>query len=113
MSDPNPISRRDALKQFLLICGAAGSLSPLAPAQAAMNLPHLSSDDPTAQGLGYVDDGSKVDTKKYKSYAAGQKCATCMQSKGNAGDPWLQCSIFAGKAVNANGWCSVWVKKPS
>ncbi len=111
MSDPNPISRRDALKQFLLVCGAAGGLVPLASAQAA-NLPHLSPDDPQAKGLGYTEDASKIDTKKYSGYAPGQKCSTCLQSKGNAGDAWLSCNIFTGKQVNANGWCQVWIKKP-
>jgi High potential iron-sulfur protein len=110
MSDPTPISRRDALKQFALLCGAAGALAPALSAQSA-DLPHLTPDDPTGKALGYVDDATKVDTKKYASYAAGQKCSTCMQSKGNAGDAWLSCSIFAGKAVNANGWCQVYVKK--
>jgi hypothetical protein len=110
MSNPNPISRRDALKQFALICGAAGALAPMLPAQA-MEMPHLSADDPQAKALGYADDSSKVDAKKYSTFAAGQKCSTCMQSKGNPGDAYLSCNIFAGKSVNANGWCQVWVKK--
>jgi hypothetical protein len=110
MSNPTPISRRDALKHFVLLCGAAGALAPTLPAQAA-DLPHLSPDDPTAKALGYFEDGSKVDSKKYSTYAASQKCSTCMQSKGNAGDAYLACNIFAGKSVNANGWCQVWVKK--
>ncbi len=110
MSDPNPISRRDALKQFLLVCGAAGGLASLGQAQAqAAN--HLSTDDTQAKGLGYTEDASKVDPKKYSSYAAGQKCSTCLQSKGNPGDAWLSCSIFPGKQVSANGWCQVWSKK--
>jgi len=110
MSTSNPISRRDALKQFVLLCGATSALSSALPAAAA-DLPHLSPDDPTAKALGYTDNASKVDTKRYATYAAGQKCSTCMQAKGNPGDAWLSCNIFAGKAVNANGWCQVWVKK--
>ena len=34
-----------------------------------------------------------------------------VQFQGKAGDAWGPCTIFAGKQVNANGWCQVYVKK--
>jgi len=110
MTEQNSISRRDALKQFVLLCGAAGALSPALPAQAA-DLPHLSMDDPTAKALGYNDSSKTVDDKKYSTHAATQMCSTCLQFLGKAGDAYGGCNIFSGKAVNANGWCQVWVKK--
>jgi len=110
MSESNSISRRDALKQFVLLCGAAGALAPAMNARGA-DLPHLSAEDPTAKALGYTEDSKGVDAKKFPTHAAGQMCSTCMQFQGKAGDAYAACTIFAGKQVNANGWCQVWVKK--
>jgi hypothetical protein len=110
MSESNPMSRRDALKGFVMLCGAAGVLGSAREARAA-DLPHLSPDDPTAKALGYQEDNKKVEKKKYPTYAAGQQCSTCMQFQGKPGDAYAGCNIFAGKAVNASGWCQVWVKK--
>ena len=45
------------------------------------------------------------------TYQPGQMCNTCLQLQGKAGDAYRPCNIFAGKLVNANGWCKVWVKK--
>ena len=50
MSEPISQSRRDALKQIALLCGAAGTLQASRSAQAA-ELPHLTPADPTAQAL--------------------------------------------------------------
>jgi hypothetical protein len=111
MSRTSSLSRRDALKRFVLLCGVAGSIAPILDAQAAPDLPHLSPDDPTAKALGYKDDAKTVDGKKYPTYAAAQKCSNCLQFQGKAGDAFAPCNIFSGKAVNANGWCQVWVKK--
>jgi hypothetical protein len=109
MSERNSFSRRDALKSFALLCGA-GALGAERGAQAA-ELPHLSPQDPTAKALGYTEDAKGVDAKKYPTYKAGQTCSTCLQLQGSPGDAYRPCNIFAGKAVNANGWCQVWVKK--
>jgi|SRR5579863_2587688 len=111
MSKQNLISRREALKQVVLLCGAAGVLAPILEAQAAADLPHLTPDDPTAKALGYHDDAKTVDSKEFATYKPNQTCSTCQQLQGTAGQPWRPCSIFPGKAVNANGWCQVWVKK--
>jgi hypothetical protein len=110
MSESNSMSRRDALKGFVLLCGGAGTLAATREAQAA-DLPHLSAEDPTAKALGYHEDNKTVEKAKFATYAAGQQCSTCMQFQGKPGDAFGGCNIFAGKAVNANGWCQVWVKK--
>jgi hypothetical protein len=110
MSEPISRSRRDALKQFVMLCGAAGALQTARPAQAA-DLPHLVATDPTAQALGYHEDAKTVSVSQFPTYQAGQMCSTCLQLQGTAGEAWRPCNIFAGKLVNANGWCKVWVKK--
>jgi hypothetical protein len=110
MNVTNLISRRDALQRLVLLCVAAGALVTAADAQAA-DLPHLTPEDPTAKALGYHDDAKTVDAKQFGTYQAGQTCSTCLQLQGAAGQSWRPCSIFPGKAVNAGGWCQVWVKK--
>lgn len=101
-------SRRDALKGIALAV-SAGALS---VREARADAPaHLSPTDPTAQALGYHESAKAVDAKEFPTFAAGQQCSTCAQLQGNPGDPWRPCNIFAGKLVNAEGWCKVWVKK--
>jgi hypothetical protein len=94
-------SRRDALKGIALVVGDV----------RAADAPHLTESDPTAQALSYHESAKTVTAKDFPTYQAGQMCSTCAQLTGNAGDPWRPCNIFAGKLVNANGWCKVWVKK--
>lgn len=67
--------------------------------------------DPTAKGIGYKHDASKVDAAKYPAYAKGKVCSNCALYQGKAGDAWGACPIVGNKQVNANGWCTAWVKK--
>ena len=104
------VSRRDALKQVMLLMGVAATVRPGQSARAA-DLPHLDPSDPTAKSLGYTPDAKTVDAKTYAMFKPGSACNNCMQFQGKAGDAWGPCTIFAGKQVNANGWCQVYVKK--
>ena len=104
-----PLSRRDALVQIALLAGTAGACR---AAHAAAEPPHLQPKDPTAVALGYNEDATKVDVTQFPNYKSGQTCATCLQLKGESGQPWRPCNLFPGKLVNANGWCRVWVKRP-
>ncbi|HEX9138345.1 MAG TPA: high-potential iron-sulfur protein [Steroidobacteraceae bacterium] len=110
MSDS--ITRRDALKGLTLAAGAllAANTAQRAAADASA-IPHIAATDPMAVALAYHEDSSKVDVKAFPSYKPEQKCSTCLQLQGKAGDPWRPCNIFPGKLVNANGWCKVYVKK--
>jgi High potential iron-sulfur protein len=104
-------SRRAIVKSGLI----AGALLPVAgfrtiPAAAAA-LPALDPADPTAKALGFVTDASKVDAAANPTFKPTQKCSTCAQYQGKAGDASAACNIFAGKSVPAGGWCKVWVKK--
>ena len=106
------ITRRDALKGLTLAAGAllAANAAQRAVADAA-TLPHVMATDAMAVAFAYQEDSSKVDVKAFPSYKPDQKCSTCLQLQGKAGDPWRPCNIFPGKLVNANGWCKVYVKK--
>ena len=74
-------------------------------------MPHLSEDDPMAQGMKYTHDASSVDPASRANPAEEQHCSNCALAQGEATDGWLPCQIFPGKLVNANGWCSVWAPK--
>jgi High potential iron-sulfur protein len=104
-------SRRSIVKSGLL----AGALLPatglLSRHAVAATLPPVDPSDPTAKALGFVTDGSKVDTKAYPQFKPAQKCGTCAQFQGKAGDASAACTIFSGKSVPAGGWCSVWALK--
>ncbi|MET3106204.1 hypothetical protein AAKU67_000686 [Oxalobacteraceae bacterium GrIS 2.11] len=72
---------------------------------------HVDEASPTAKALGYMNDASKVDAKKFPTYAAGHVCGNCQLYQGKAADAWATCPIMGGNQVNAKGWCSAWVKK--
>lgn len=94
-------------RTFLITVAAAGAaLTGTARAQAK-----LDEKDPQAVALGYVHDATKVDTKKFPKYAAGQACANCALYQGKPTDPWAGCPLFGNRQVAAKGWCNSWVKK--
>ena len=97
-------SRRQLLKKVAL--GAV--LMPIAVRTAsAADLPLVSTDDPTAKALKYVEDVSKATAAK-----PGSKCANCALYQGTAGSAQGPCLLFPGKAVKATGWCASWAQKP-
>lgn len=103
-------SRREALKGFALLAGAAAALQ--ARESRAVEPVRLNPTDPAAMALGYHESVKQVDAKAFPTYQPGQSCLTCMQLQGTAGDAWRPCTIFPGKLVAVDGWCKVWVKKP-
>jgi hypothetical protein len=109
----SPLSKIQRRKFLQLSAVAAAGLfvKPGREAQAS-DLPHLAEDDPMAQNMKYTHDASAVDPATRNNPAPDQKCANCALAQGAAGDAWVPCQIFPGKAVNANGWCSVWAPKP-
>jgi hypothetical protein len=64
--------------------------------------------DPAAMAVGYVEDANQVDTKKYPTFVKGANCENCLQLQGTAGSHFRPCSIFSGKLVAINGWCTKW-----
>jgi hypothetical protein len=98
------ISAASASAGALLLDG--GAFAEAAP------LPHVDEKSPTAHGLGYVADGSRIDPKAEPTFKAGSRCSNCLQLQGKAGDAWRPCTLFPGQLVSAAGWCRVWVPKP-
>jgi hypothetical protein len=105
-------SRREALKGFALLVGAAGAVCVRDSGAEEPAAVHLSASDPAAIALGYHESAKQVDPKAFPTYQAGQSCLTCLQLQGKAGDAWRPCNLFPGKLVAVDGWCKVWVKKP-
>jgi hypothetical protein len=99
-----PFSRRTVVKGLML--GSAGTL--LIARRSAAEPAKLSVTDPAAVALGYVENASQVDTKKYPSYVKGSTCENCLQLQGKSGDAFRPCSLFKDKLVAAGGWCSGW-----
>jgi hypothetical protein len=105
------ISRRALVKGALVAGAFIPAMGFVADAEAA-GLPPLDPKDPTAQALGFVADAKSVDASANPTYKPTQKCSTCAQYQGKAGDATAGCNIFAGKSVPAGGWCKVWAQKP-
>lgn len=97
------ITRRTLMKTGLI----AGVLVPVAglcvSSEASASPAALDPSDPAAKALGYVTQSTKPD----------QKCGTCSQFQGKAGDAQGPCTIFQGKTVASTGWCQSWTKKPT
>jgi hypothetical protein len=106
------ISRRAIVKGGLIAGALIPAMGLMTESAAAAGLPPLDPADPTAQALGYVTDAAKVDAKANATFKPNQKCGTCAQFQGKAGDASGGCNIFAGKSVPAGGWCKVWAQKP-
>jgi len=98
---------KNTRRTFLMTLAAGGAaLTSVAHAQV-----RLSEKDPQAVALGYFEDATKTDKKKYPKYAAGQVCTNCALYQGKATDAWAACPLFAGKQVAGKGWCNAWIKK--
>jgi hypothetical protein len=105
------IPRRDVLKGALIGVAAVPVTAILGRAEAAAG--PVDPNEPQAKSLGYVKDATKVDAKANPNFKPGQHCANCLQvPKGKEGGAQVPCNIFAGRLVEANGWCKVWVKRP-
>ncbi len=105
MTEPTPSRRR-----FLIQAAVAATAIPLLArmagqtATAADALKKLTTDNPQAKALGYVEDASKTTNTAHKP---GSVCANCQFFTAATG----ACAIFPGYAVSPKGWCSAWAKK--
>ena len=105
----NAVTRRLFVKQAGLSVAAIASGLTAAPARST-DLPRVAEDDAMAKSLNYVHDATKVDAAKRPS---DRFCSNCALYQGGDDSEWGGCSIFPGKAVAAQGWCSVWAPKQS
>jgi hypothetical protein len=68
--------------------------------------------DPQAVALGYTDDTTKVDQKKYAKHTRDQACSNCQfYQTAQEADGIAPCAVLSNKGVAAKGWCSAWAKK--
>lgn len=107
------ISRRALVKGGLIAGAVIPTMGLMAGSAAAAGLAPLDPKDPTAAALGFVADAKNVDAAANPTFKPTQKCSTCAQYQGKAGDASAGCNIFAGKSVPASGWCKVWAQKPA
>ncbi len=113
MNSNERLTRRQLLGVTVTTAAGLAGVAAVAKAQTApAAFPHLDEKDPQAAALHYVHDVKLVDPKKSSTFKPGQHCANCLHITGKDGDTWRPCNIFPKKLVNANGWCSVWAKKP-
>ena len=106
------LSRREALKGFVLLIGAAGALraAPNSEGRTPILVP-LNPSDSDAVALGYHEDVKTLDPREFPTYQLGQSCSNCAQGHGENGS-WHYCNLFRGKLVAANGWCKAWARRP-
>lgn len=70
-------------------------------------MPKLEEDDPVAKGLNYQHDATAVKDAKRQEDAFCHNCRFILSEEGE----WRPCSVFPGKLVAAEGWCSAWISK--
>lgn len=105
--------RRIFLKTLSGVAAASAAGLPLfgEAADASKSAPKVSESDPQAVSLGYKEDTTKVDAKKFPKHSKEQVCSGCQFFQGTSAEAYAPCTIFGGKQVNAKGWCSAYVKK--
>jgi hypothetical protein len=102
-------ARRGRGRRRFLLIGAAGlAAAPIARLAFAQAAEKVDEKSPQAKALDYHDDATKVTNPKRKP---DQFCHNCQFFQGKAQDKTAPCTVFQGKHVAANGWCSTWVKK--
>lgn len=98
-------------RTFMIQAAAAGSALAASRAALAQAGPALAETDPQAVALGYKEDTTKVDAKKFPRHEAAQKCTNCQLFVGKETDAAGGCPLFGVKQVKGKGWCSAWAKK--
>jgi hypothetical protein len=103
-----------ARRQFLIqaACAVPATVTLLTTARLAQaQAAKLTEADPAAASLGYKEDATKADAKKFPTYAAGRVCSGCQLYQGKPTDATGPCLAFGGKLVSSKGWCAAWAKK--
>ena len=109
MSRTTPVSsavNRRSLVKNLAAAAAAAAVFPAGRSRSAES-PHLDVKDSAAVAVGYVENATQVDAKKYPAFVKGSRCDNCLLLQGASG-AYRPCSLFPGKLVSASGWCSGW-----
>jgi hypothetical protein len=88
----------------------AVSSAALAAAQANAAVKKIEENEPKALSLGYRNDTTQVDEKRFPKHKASEHCAACMAWLGKPSDAWAECDLMADRMVSSTGWCSSFVK---
>ncbi len=105
-ADHTSTYRRNFLKKLAVTSASIPLLSLVAIPKLAFSGEKVADDDPVAASLNYVHDASTSEARTDESSV----CENCQLYTAGE-DGWGACSIFQGKLVNANGWCSAWIAK--
>jgi High potential iron-sulfur protein len=109
MSRPRYLNARMTRRTLVKNLGVAAAATALMPlGLQAAEAPHLDVKDPAAVAVGYVENAGRTDPKKYPAYIKGSTCENCLLLEGAAGAHYRPCSLFPGKTVSVDGWCSGW-----
>jgi hypothetical protein len=106
---PSGISRRQLMMRILATGTLLPALDHLAQAAQAGGLTPLDPKDSAASALGFVTDASTAGSNP--AYKDGRRCASCMHYLGQPSDATAGCSLYAGRSVPANGWCTGWSQR--
>ncbi len=105
-------------RRHLFKLAGAGSLAMMLPALTSLSSGlafaeenAVDPESPQAKALGYVHHYSEVDASRWPRFREGQICSNCQLAQGDLSADWMGCSIFPGKKVAHDGWCSAWVQR--
>ncbi|TFW01942.1 iron permease [Oxalobacteraceae bacterium OM1] len=104
------MQKRRIVIKAITVAGIAGATGVPLTLWAAVK--KIDPKDPQAVSLGYVDDTTKADEKKYPKHDKSQMCSNCQfYQTAQEENKVAPCQVLSNKGVSAQGWCSAWVKK--
>lgn len=105
--------RRIVLRSISAVAVVSAAGVPL----TAFALEKVDPKEAQAVSLGYTDDSSTVDEKKFPKHDRSQMCSNCQfyqaaqETANKQVGKIAPCTVFGGKGVSHKGWCSAYVKK--
>ncbi len=70
--------------------------------------------EPLAIQIGYHLKAAAVEQTRFPQFTDQQNCGNCQLyagTSGESGESWGACTIFGGRMVAAEGWCSAWTAR--
>lgn len=98
-------------RRFLRLGLSAAALTIVARESIPAELPPVDPNDSAARSLGYVEDTTNADTRKFPQHQPTQMCGSCKLFTGEATAEQGLCALFAGKTVRGRGWCGAYQAK--
>lgn len=101
------MNRRNFIKNTTISLSGLALLKISAQSSQAVAAELVSTTDSMAVSLKYVEDATKAKTRTNEDAI----CANCQFYSGASKRDAGPCSLFSGKDVKANGWCTAWSAK--